>query len=1035
MKLIKTIILLLFLLVCTSVVYAAESLKDYQHDEGGFQLLGDSQQRRFSCSNFTASGSYDVTKIIVRGKNSNSVIATVSCSIWSKTGNDVNNHLYLSTTTFNDFANANYEDKSFSFSLGTNLIQGTQYFICINTSTSSTNYDMLSASDDGSGGMIKSGSNDPSAGANYFKVYQEVAVNRIYFEVWGEETANTTITRIAQSPADITTTNLFTSRNVTFNYTVQAKAGDFVNHSSVMLWYKVNASDNCPIKIGNPVVCSYTDWANQTFYYNNSEYYNFSLGSEEQIYPAVYYVSPSTMNNGIKNNNLLSGNNAAYRVIIGNFSKLANYTFLEAYLNASTVGNVNQLMRVYYCNYSYDPTVSGGNYLTSPYCTLYTSISPNIKFNHTHTVNSSHILIPVTISNSAINNIKVTLTGSFIFAVNSNTNTYNFRSLAGSTSGYIYQTSNSGVAWLGGISGYPDFHVHQYDKDQALLYLVQAANLLYPKTNSTTYADTFGFDNIGISTTQVLIPNSSYNTSDYINIVYTNVSSLTSGNFTYHLSVINNDSSYNMFIASTPNISYLWKNYSLDVGQYYIEVVAIDEYGQNSTAYSELFYKYGKINITATDGLSGVAINNFNIYVNGSFYNSTTNGRVSIHSLQKGDYNITISGVGIATSSHVVSLTNSFNSYGFTSFGSNSVFTQIYNEFGGSLITQNVTIVFTSTGQEFDRSTTNGTFYIDNLTATDWLLTFQSVNYSTRSYSVTVGENTTQYLNVYLTNDTTYTQITVKDFSTDSVLEAVGITMYRFINGSWSAVESKYTDVTGKAQFFYVAEANYKFFLQKSDYDDYVFYLSPILFNSYDVSMTKSVVIDYEQDFDKLAIIYSPSTFPNNENTIFNFIISSPSGTLIDYGINVSYPNGSNTLSFVDTGSNAIGSQLSGVVSVAGANYTDLVRLDYYYTSTLGGRRNFTTYFSISDTSFSNNTFVSNRTKTYGLTVFERILIITFIIVFFCGLIAFFGHVLLAGIMSLFIMAYSTYIGFIPLWAILPSVFLGFFILAWGSNR
>jgi hypothetical protein len=377
-----------------------------------------------------------------------------------------------------------------------------------------------------------------------------------------------------------------------------------------------------------------------------------------------------------------------------------------------------------------------------------------------------------------------------------------------------------------------------------------------------------------------------------------------------------------------------------------------------------------------------------------------------------------------------------FKTYGY---GLDYLIIRIYDEKTGTLINQNISIVFSNFDTEIQGSTTNGSFYVGStsplaLNFSTWTVAFGGANYTTRLYTITYTNYLEQTLNAYLTNSSGYTQLTIKDLSNGDVIEEAFITMYRIINGSWQTLESKYSDVTGKSQFYYSSDVNYKFFVSKVGYENYVFYLNPILFSSYEVNLNPSATIDYEIDYDKLAIIYSPQTFQNNQNTSFNFIISSPNGTLSGYGFNVTYPFLGGTQSYATSGANAIGGQLSGYVNVTGASISDMVRLNYYYISTLGGRRNFTVFLSISDTSYSNNTFVSNRSKTYGLTIFERIFIITLVIVFFCGLIFFIGYPVAGGLLGLCLWMYSVYIGFVPLWAILPSCLMGFFALAWGSK-
>jgi hypothetical protein len=205
--------------------------------------------------------------------------------------------------------------------------------------------------------------------------------------------------------------------------------------------------------------------------------------------------------------------------------------------------------------------------------------------------------------------------------------------------------------------------------------------------------------------------------------------------------------------------------------------------------------------------------------------------------------------------------------------------------------------------------------------------------------------------------------------------------------------------------------------------------LNPILFESYDVLMQKSSVLNYSQDFDNVGIIYSPTSFNNNANTTFNWLISSPSGELVSYGIKLTYPGGNCTAS----GVNAIGEQLSCSINITGATAFDVVLLEYNYSSTLSGTRNYSTTLPI-NVNTTTGTWLSNKDKTYGLGIFERMLIATVIIIFVVGISVMIGQVIPGLALGLFVFGFLAFIGFIPLWAILPSMLIGVIFLIWKSG-
>jgi hypothetical protein len=73
---------------------------------------------------------------------------------------------------------------------------------------------------------------------------------------------------------------------------------------------------------------------------------------------------------------------------------------------------------------------------------------------------------------------------------------------------------------------------------------------------------------------------------------------------------------------------------------------------------------------------------------------------------------------------------------------------------------------------------------------------------------------------------------------------------------------------------------------------------------------------------------------------------------------------------------------------------------------------------------------LANKNGTYGLGVFERILIITIAVLFVAGTIFIYGGVIPGLLVTLLIYGFSLSTGFVTIWMILPSLFIGFIIIA-----
>lgn len=484
---------------------------------------------------------------------------------------------------------------------------------------------------------------------------------------------------------------------------------------------------------------------------------------------------------------------------------------------------------------------------------------------------------------------------------------------------------------------------------------------------------------------------------------------------------------------SLAGISYTFSNTTINIsncsiGTKYTNITVCDLL-QCTTKYYH-WENRASLNISVYDMITDSPVQNFDIYLNGTLKGSTASYTYLITNLTNStDYNITAVAFGYAITDKLTTINSTVNFLNISVYTTNSISINIFDDINGSTIPETISIKFTTNTTEFTNITNSSAFYIDNLPIDTYTIQFSSASYSPRTYTITVGNNTHSFLNAFLTKSTSPTIFNIMS-NTNVPLENVLITIYKVINGSWTPIESKYSDITGKAQFIYTLNTNYKFYMSKSNYTDIIFYLNPILLSSYDIKMIPTIIQTDYQDYTGVSIIYSPTLFYPGYN-LFTFIIQSPSGYLIEYGYNISYPGGFNTSS----GVNSIGSTLTNSIGIINPNINDKVKLDYYYISTTYGRRNFTMYYSISvNESYINNTFISNQNKTYGLGLIERLLIATLLIIFIAGIFAMVGNAIPGLVTGLMLYGWLVYIGFIPLWSILLSLTLGILILGLRGN-
>ena len=249
--------------------------------------------------------------------------------------------------------------------------------------------------------------------------------------------------------------------------------------------------------------------------------------------------------------------------------------------------------------------------------------------------------------------------------------------------------------------------------------------------------------------------------------------------------------------------------------------------------------------------------------------------------------------------------------------------------------------------------------------------------------------------------------------------------MSRYINGSLTMVSSKLSDITGTVIAKYVPNTFYQISGLKTGYTTKVFELDPIESELYIVKMESAdsqILIS-----DGVSISYTSKTFTNGTNN-FTFIINSPLGLLSTYWLNVSYPNSYKYYS----GSTATGEIFSFNFSITNPDIYDYVKVEYNFTNSIGSGSAAIFFHPINYINASSTAWSNQKYNYDDLGIFERIIIVVLIVILVAG----FGY-LIAGLDGSLVLGLLVYIffastGFIPLWTILISLFVGLAIIVGG---
>lgn len=394
---------------------------------------------------------------------------------------------------------------------------------------------------------------------------------------------NPNIKRQNQTPQNITSLNITTTltANISYNATDSLSDGD---NSTWVIYFKTNNTLNdCIGHTNGTLRCG---WSSQNASSSNKNESNFTMG-ENDVYPTNELLDYSTYfqytnKSGIK----LNTTSSYFKVAFVNITANATYSFLELMTNATS----NASIPIYFCNSSY----TTGSPLTSSSCALLYTIYNHTAYNHSHTENSSHHIIPFPI-NSTTNKsqgILVTNTSYFLIRGKSTSITiWGVNNITTTTTSAL--STDIGATWTNQAFT-PDAHLHQYTGNETFRYYVCLNDTAGNHNCSTESYDTIDTDNIPPSSPIVSVPLAiNYFSDQDINITYSRPES-PNGNplRVYNISILYQNESFYKSIQPNNSLytNFTW-NWDANVtqGLYYIKVEACDNNSMCSFGLSEIF--------------------------------------------------------------------------------------------------------------------------------------------------------------------------------------------------------------------------------------------------------------------------------------------------------------------------------------------------------------------------------------------------------------------------------------------------------------
>jgi len=386
--------------------------------------------------------------------------------------------------------------------------------------------------------------------------------------------------------------------------------------------------------------------------------------------------------------------------------------------------------------------------------------------------------------------------------------------------------------------------------------------------------------------------------------------------------------------------------FALEAGEYIFETF-IDGYipynstPKNVSAFEEYETSYTAFDTVVTVNLKDIvtgAVVGENSYVNISGWSSksdvsislqnynNTNGTISFNFLQ-GNYTLIYYADNYAVANTSIIIDELVEEINLTMYSYNSLWVTAVNFFSGDPLTNfSVEVFDANISYSFDDNNT-GTARQNNITSGVYTVRVSKEGFAVGEYALTMTGGSHQNLIAYLVASGTETIFTVVDSISSGIIEGAQVSMYKTINSSWTLVSSQNSDITGRVQFSYVSDIQYKFVLDHADYEQRTFFLKP-LFTSYTVRLTPDVQSIPDENMGSYVYeINNSGFFYDDMNNSVEISLTSGTGTIEYYNLTIT------NFDDVPTSINcsiANGCSDSFTLEIVGAVFSDSVVVEYW---------------------------------------------------------------------------------------------------------
>jgi len=389
------------------------------------------------------------------------------------------------------------------------------------------------------------------------------------------------------------------------------------------------------------------------------------------------------------------------------------------------------------------------------------------------------------------------------------------------------------------------------------------------------------------------------------------------------------------------------------------------------------------LNLTFKDINTNNTITTTAYFIMGGVTYNATNGTFLIPTIRGNYLNTTSKAVNYAYQYNDLNITDYLQTGSYYLYSENSIWITAKDLSSLSSLSNFTTTLYNSLNI-YSSNDTTGTTKLSNITSGTYNVKVEKADYTTVYYIVTIGSGSHQDLTAYLSKTTVPITFSTYNLQSGALLEDVTASIYYLINTTWTLINSKNSDVTGRVQFNVDTSNNYKFNFAKTGFSTKEFLLEPV-FTEYTIKLSPTGYVEPNMDQGDYYVKINPSLVYGEQLNNVSFNIVSGTGTLEYYNVTITTPTDSKGGNYSST----YGGSYVYELNVTDNEILDTIAVTYGVKEVGEVYKTYTVLVPIQNGAiYSDGTFFGFKDNTSTMGYFEKGIIATVILLILLGVIA-----------------------------------------------